>query len=144
MKTVGLLSLGCKVNTYEMEFIKNKLENNNYKILDFSDKCDIYIINTCTVTNTSDTKSNKMIRKARRENPDACIVAMGCFIESQKNNKFDDIDIVIGNKDKNKIIELLDEYFENKNQIVKLYSDFAYIVHNTINIISWVFCIVDT
>ena len=124
MKTVGLLSLGCKVNTYEMEFIKNELEKNNYKVLDFDDKCDIYIINTCTVTNTSDTKSNKMIRKARRNNPDACIVAMGCFIESQKNNKFDDIDIVIGNKDKNKIIELLDEYFENKNQIVKLYSDF--------------------
>ena len=124
MKTVGLLSLGCKVNTYEMEFIKNELEKNNYEVLDFNDKCDIYIINTCTVTNTSDTKSNKMIRKARRNNPDACIVAMGCFIESQKNNKFDDIDIVIGNKDKNKIIELLDEYFENKKRIIKLYTDF--------------------
>ena len=124
MKTVGLLSLGCKVNTYEMEYIKGELEKHNYKILDFSDKCDIYIINTCTVTNTSDTKSNKMIRKARRENPDACIVAMGCFIESSKDTKFDDIDIVIGNKDKNKIIELLDEYFDKKKTIIKLYSDF--------------------
>ena len=101
MKTVGLLSLGCKVNAYETEYIRNLLEENNYQIKDFNDKCDIYIINTCTVTNSSDSKSRKMIRKAVKENPHACIVAMGCFIESSKNNLIEGIDIVIGNKDTN-------------------------------------------
>ena len=122
MKTVGLLSLGCKVNAYETEYIRNLLEENNYQIKDFNDKCDIYIINTCTVTNSSDSKSRKMIRKAVKENPHACIVAMGCFIESSKNNLIEGIDIVIGNQDKNKILELLDEYFKNKEQIIKLYN----------------------
>lgn len=122
MKTVGLLSLGCKVNTYETEYIRNLLEENNYQIKDFNDKCDIYIINTCTVTNSSDSKSRKMIRKAIKENPHACIVAMGCFIESSKDNLIEGIDIVIGNQDKNKILELLDEYFKNKEQIIRLYN----------------------
>ena len=122
MKTVGLLSLGCKVNAYETEYIRNLLEENNYEIKDFNDKCDIYIINTCTVTNSSDSKSRKMIRKAIKENPHACIVAMGCFIESSKNNLIEGIDIVIGNQDKNKILELLDEYFKNKEQIIRLYN----------------------
>jgi len=122
MRTVSLLSLGCKVNTYETEYIRNLLEENNYQIKDFNDKCDIYIINTCTVTNSSDSKSRKMIRKAINKNPHACIVAMGCFIESSKNNLIDGIDIVIGNQDKNKILELLDEYFNNKSQIVRLYN----------------------
>ena len=122
MHTVGLLSLGCKVNTYETEYIRTLLEKNNYEIKDFDDKCDIYIINTCTVTNNSDAKSRKMIRKAIRENPQACIVAMGCFIEANSNNLIDGVDIVIGNKDKNKILELLDEYFKNKKQIVRLYN----------------------
>ena len=122
MKTVGLLSLGCKVNAYETEYIRNLLEENNYQIKDFNDKCDIYIINTCTVTNSSDSKSRKMIRKAVKENPHACIVAMGCFIESSKNNLIEGIDIVIGNQDKNKILKLLDEYFKNKEQIIRLYN----------------------
>lgn len=122
MKTVGLLSLGCKVNAYETEYIRNLLEENNYQIKDFNDKCDIYVINTCTVTNSSDSKSRKMIRKAIKENPHACIVAMGCFIESSKDNLIEGIDIVIGNQDKNKILELLDEYFKNKEQIIRLYN----------------------
>ena len=123
MKSVGILTLGCKVNTYESEYIRNILEKNGYVIKDFKDICDIYIINTCTVTNSSDSKSKKMIRQAKRNNPRACIVAMGCFIEANKDNLFEGINIVIGNKDKNKIVELLDEYYKNKNQIIRLYKD---------------------
>ena len=123
MRTVGILTLGCKVNTYESEFIISKLKENNYKIKDFTDICDVYIINTCTVTNTSDIKSKKMIRAAIKRNPDACVVAMGCFIEANKDYEIEGLDIVIGNKDKSKIIELLDEYFTKKETLKRLYQE---------------------
>ena len=122
MRSVGVLTLGCKVNTYESEYVINLLKNNNYEIRSFNDPCDVYIINTCTVTNTSDIKSKKMIRKAISNNPEACIVAMGCFIEANKDYNIEGLDIVIGNKDKNKIVELLDEYFSKKETIKRLYS----------------------
>ena len=117
----GIYTLGCKVNTYESEFVSSLLENHGYIKQDFNDINDIYIINTCTVTNNSDVKSRKIINKALSKNKDACIVAMGCFIEANKGYNKDGISIIIGNKDKSKIIELLDEYFENKNQIIKVY-----------------------
>ncbi len=123
MKTVGVLTLGCKVNTYESEYIISKLKEHNYIIKDFTDLCDVYIINTCTVTNTSDIKSKKMIRAAINRNPDACVVAMGCFIEANKDYEIPGLDIVIGNKDKSKIIELLDEYFEKKELLKRLYKE---------------------
>lgn len=123
MRTVGVLTLGCKVNTYESEYIISKLKENNYEIKDFSDICDVYIINTCTVTNTSDIKSRKMIRAAINRNHDACVVAMGCFIEANKSFEMDGLDIVLGNKDKSKIIELLDEYFTKKETIKRLYPE---------------------
>lgn len=118
---VGIYTLGCKVNTYESEYVINELKKHNYEISDFDDICDIYIINTCTVTNTSDIKSKKIIRRARQKNKDACIVAMGCFIQANLHLKLEDVDIVIGNKDKSRIIELLDEYFTKKSQIIKTY-----------------------
>ena len=123
MRSVGIYTLGCKVNTYESEYIMGILKDNGYIIKDFDDICDVYIINTCTVTNSSDSKSGKIIRQAIRRNNDACIVAMGCFIESHKDDLIDGIDIVIGNKDKVKIIELLDRYFNNKEKIIDLYND---------------------
>lgn len=123
MRTVGILTLGCKVNTYESEYIISKLKENNYEIKDFTDICDVYIINTCTVTNTSDIKSKKMIRAAINRNPEACVVAMGCFIEANKDYQIEGLDIIIGNKDKSKIIELLDEYFEKKETLKRLYND---------------------
>lgn len=119
----GILTLGCKVNMYESEFVANLLKNNGFEICDFHDVCDVYIINTCTVTNTSDIKSRKMIRQAIRNNPDACVVAMGCFIEANKNYQIPGLDIVIGNKDKSKIVELIHQYFEKKNIIKDLYSN---------------------
>ena len=122
MRSVGVLTLGCKVNTYESEYVIDLLKNNNYEIRSFNDPCDVYIINTCTVTNTSDIKSKKMIRKAISNNPEACIVAMGCFIEANKDYNIEGLEIVMGNKDKNKIVELLDEYFSKKEVIKRLYS----------------------
>lgn len=123
MRSVGVLSLGCKVNTYESEFVINELKNNGYEIKKFNEICDVYIINTCTVTNTSDIKSRKMIRNAIKRNPDACVVAMGCFIEANKDLEIPGLDIIIGNKDKSKIVSILNEWFLKKNIIKKLYSE---------------------
>ncbi len=110
---VGIQTLGCKVNLYESEYIINLLKNHDFEIGEFKDFCDIYIINTCTVTNASDAKSRKMIRAARKKNPDALIVAIGCFV--QKNTDLpDEIDIAIGSSDKTKIIDLIKEYQLNK------------------------------
>lgn len=121
MKTVGIYTLGCKVNTYESEYVINELKKAGYEIKDFEDICDVYIINTCTVTNNSDSKSKKIIRQAIRKNSNACIVAMGCFIASHKDYKEEGLDIVLANKDKSKIVELLDQYFKEKKQIIDLY-----------------------
>ena len=117
MRSVGVLSLGCKVNTYESEYVINELKKAGYIIKDFDDICDVYIINTCTVTNNSDSKSKKMIRQAIRRNPNACVVAMGCFIAANQDIKIDGLDIILGNKDKSKIVELLDEYCKNKEEM---------------------------
>ena len=118
---VGICSLGCKVNIYESEFVTNILKNHGYTIVDFDDKADIYIINTCSVTNESDKKSRKMINRAKKNNENAIIVVMGCY--SQVNAEDIDADIVLGNKDKSKIVELIEEYQktrENKKIIYDL------------------------
>ena len=96
---VGIYTLGCKVNTYESEYITKCLLENGYEISNFDDICDIYVINTCTVTNTSDIKSRKIIRQAKRRNPNACVIAMGCFVQKSEE-LIDEIDIALGNKDK--------------------------------------------
>lgn len=113
---VGIYTLGCKVNTYESEYVTKCLTEAGYEICDFDDICDIYVVNTCTVTNTSDIKSRKIIRQAKRRNPNACVVAMGCFIQ-KSSTLIDEIDIAIGNKDKNKIVALIEEFFKNKEKI---------------------------
>ena len=109
---VGICSLGCKVNIYESEFVTNILKENGYTIVDFEDKADIYIINTCSVTNESDKKSRKMINRAKKNNKDAIVIVMGCY--SQVNADSIDADIVLGNKDKSKIIEIIEEYKKTK------------------------------
>lgn len=123
MRSVGVLSLGCKVNTYESEFVISKLKEAGYEIKDFDEVCDVYIINTCTVTNNSDAKSKKMIRAAIKRNSQACVVAMGCFIAANPDVTIDGLDIIIGNKDKAKIVEILDEYFERKETINRMYKN---------------------
>lgn len=112
---VGIYTLGCKVNTYESEYIASLFRNRGYTISSFDDICDVYIINTCTVTNNSDKKDKKIINHLREK--DACVVVCGCFVESHKDYNFDGIDIVIGNHNKSNIVDLVEEYFINKKQI---------------------------
>ena len=116
---VAVYTLGCKVNIYESEYIISLLKKNNYEIVDFDTKADIYIINTCSVTNESDRKDRKIINEAKKKNSDAIIVVMGCY--SQVNPDLIDADIIIGNKDKSKIIDLIEDYIKAKKQIKKIY-----------------------
>ncbi len=120
---VGIYTLGCKVNTYESEYVASLFKKKDYIISDFDDICDIYIINTCSVTNQSDSKSRKIINQAIRRNPNACVVAMGCYTQANKDIQIDGVDILIGNKDKSKIVELVEKYLFTKNKIVNLYED---------------------
>lgn len=114
---VGLCNLGCKVNTYEMEYIASLFKERGYEICDFNDFCDVYVVNTCTVTNNSDVKSRKMINHPKKINKNSCLVVCGCFIESAKDYKNDDIDIVLGNYNKSKVVDLVEEFFRNKEKI---------------------------
>lgn len=117
--TVAVYTLGCKVNLYESELIISLLKENNYTLVDFNGKADIYIINTCSVTNESDRKDRKIINEARRKNKEAIIVVTGCY--SQINPETINADIILGNKDKSKIIDLLEDYIKNKKQIKQIY-----------------------
>ena len=120
--TFAIATLGCKVNTYESNAMSELLKNKGYKEVDFNEVADIYIINTCTVTNTADNKSKKIIRQAINRNKDAIIVAVGCLVQNEKDivNKIDGIDIVIGNKNKTKIVDYIDEYINNNRPIVEV------------------------
>ena len=112
---VGIYTLGCKVNTYESEYIASLFKNRGYTITSFDEDCEVYVINTCTVTNNSDKKDKKIINHVRNKN--ACVVVCGCFVESHKDYNFDGIDIVIGNHNKSNIVDLVEDYFINKKQI---------------------------
>lgn len=120
---VAVYTLGCKVNTYESEYVIKEFLKRGYTLTDFSDpNADVYLINTCTVTNTSDQKSRKMIRQARAKNKDAIVVAMGCFTQIRNNDNqiMDFVDVVIGNKDKSKVVDLTEDYIKNKQKIAKI------------------------
>jgi len=119
---VKAVTLGCKVNTYESEFILSKFIEKGYEVT--SDKSDIYIINTCSVTNTSDSKSRKVINKIIRENKNSIIVVMGCMIEAHKEYENDGVSIIIGNKDKSRVVELVEEYIKTNKKKKLLYNDF--------------------
>ncbi len=121
MKTFYIKTLGCKVNSYESEYIRNLLLNNNYEEVDSN--ADICIINTCTVTNTADNKSKQVINNIKKNNPHGIVIAMGCFCQFRESEITDLInaDIIIGNKDKSKILEYISEYEKNGKQIVKFY-----------------------
>lgn len=120
--TFKIITLGCKVNLYESEIMQEKLLNNGF-ILANDEHSDIIIINTCSVTNVADNKSKKLIRSARRDNKNAIIIACGCMTQNKQEEIKDlGIDILIGNKDKSKIVELLREYLNNKKPIIRFYN----------------------
>lgn len=114
-------TLGCKVNAYESELIRENLINNGYEMSSQED-ADVIIINTCTVTNQADSKSRKLIRHARRVNNHAILIVVGCMVEYHKNDLTSiDADIIIGNKDKSKIVNLINDFLEKRQNIIKLY-----------------------
>ena len=115
-------TLGCKVNSYETEVNIEIFKNHGYEIVHFDEKADVYVINTCSVTNTSDQKSRKIIREATKKNKDAIVVVMGCYSQVKYNEAKDipGVSIVIGNNNKSEIIDLVEEYKKNKKQIVKI------------------------
>lgn len=119
----AIYTLGCKVNAYESEYIINQLISKGYEIVPFNTLADIYIINTCTVTNISDSKSMKAINKAINKKNNAIIVVIGCLVQSKFNSLKEnrDIDILIGNKDKSKIVDYIEEYIKTKEKKHKIY-----------------------
>lgn len=112
MKKCALHNLGCKVNSYETQAMQQLMEEAGYEIIPFGElPADVFIINTCSVTNIADRKSRQMIHKARALNPESVIVACGCYVESSGEMRDGDIDIVIGNNEKSRLIGILDSYF---------------------------------
>ena len=116
MKKAALHNLGCKVNAYETEAMQELLEQNGYEIVPFKDDADVYIINTCTVTNMADRKSRQMLHRAKKMNPNAIIVATGCYVQTQEGSVDESIDIIIGNNRKKDLVEILDAYEEQRNK----------------------------
>ena len=116
MKTVAFHTLGCKVNTYETEAMQQLMESAGYKCVEFGERADVYIVNTCSVTNIADRKSRQMLHRARKMNEDAIVVAAGCYVESAKDKIDEDlsIDIIVGNNNKNDIVNIIDEYLQDK------------------------------
>lgn len=117
MKNVALHNLGCKVNSYEIEVMQQKLSEKGYSIVPFAPGADIYIINTCTVTNIADRKSRQMLHKAKKMNPDAVVVAVGCYVQTGRDKvEMDEcIDLAIGNNKKKDIVEILEAFLKERN-----------------------------
>ncbi|MDO4313341.1 MAG: tRNA (N(6)-L-threonylcarbamoyladenosine(37)-C(2))-methylthiotransferase MtaB [Eubacteriales bacterium] len=114
MRKAALHNLGCKVNAYETEAMQEMLEKNGYEIVPFAEEADVYVINTCTVTNMADRKSRQMLHRARKMNPDAVVVAAGCYVQARGAEADDCIDIIIGNNRKKDIVTILDNYFRER------------------------------
>lgn len=121
-KKVALHNLGCKVNAYEVEAMQQLLEKAGYEIVPFEEGADIYLINTCTVTNIADRKSRQMLHKAKKMNPDAIVVATGCYVQTdtQKLEADSAVDLILGNNQKKQIVEALEEYEKEHAKKVKV------------------------
>lgn len=116
MRTAALHNLGCKVNAYETEAMQQILEDAGYQIVDFGDKADVYVINTCSVTNVADKKSRQMLHRAKAKNPEAVVVAAGCYVQAAAERLEEDagVDLIIGNNKKKDLAVILENYFEQK------------------------------
>lgn len=119
MRKAALHNLGCKVNSYETEAMTQLLEKSGYEIVDFTEKADVYIVNTCSVTNMADRKSRQMLHKAKSKNPESVVVATGCYVQTATEKIKEDlsIDIIVGNNKKKDIVEILDTFFEKEENI---------------------------
>ena len=116
MKKVAYHNLGCKVNSYELDVMKQLLEAKGYETVPFDQKADLYVVNTCTVTNIADRKSRQMLHRARKLNPEALVIAVGCYVETDTDRVLSDsaIDLAIGNNKKGQIAEILERFLEGK------------------------------
>ena len=117
-KTAAFLTLGCKVNSYETEAIRGMFEAAGYETVDFKEVADVYVVNTCTVTNIADRKSRQMLHQARKRNSDAVIVAVGCYVQAKEEELLHDssVDLVIGNNRKSEIVNLVEHYLSEKDK----------------------------
>lgn len=118
MRKAALHNLGCKVNSYETEAMQQLLEDAGYEIVPFSEAADVYIINTCSVTNIADRKSRQMLHRAKKQNPDAVVVAAGCYVQAAAEELKKDaaVDIIIGNNKKTELVAILEAYFAGQEQ----------------------------
>ena len=116
MKKAALHNLGCKVNAYETEAMQQLLEQAGYEIVPFTEQADVYVINTCSVTNMADRKSRQMLHKAKKENPDSIVVAAGCYVQTSSEEAARDlsVDIIIGNDKKHELVELIENCMNQK------------------------------
>lgn len=118
MKKVAFHNLGCKVNSYEMDGMMQNFQNAGYEIVDFAQKADIYIVNTCTVTNIADRKSRQMLHRAKAQNEDAIVVATGCYAQTDTAGAMQDeaIDLIVGNNEKVNILKYVEEYLKRRGE----------------------------
>ncbi len=121
-RTVAFYTLGCKVNQYETNAMEQQFIQNNYKIVENTEKADIYVINTCTVTNMADRKSRQMLRRVKEINQSAVIVVCGCYAQVAKTEleQIPEVDIILGINEKNKIVQIVEEYLANKDNIIEV------------------------
>ena len=120
MRKAALHNLGCKVNSYETEAMQKMLEDEGYEIVSFSEWADVYVINTCSVTNMADRKSRQMLHRAKKQNPDSIVIAAGCYVQTKEAEASMDeaIDIIIGNNKKHELIAKIEEFLAIKKQTI--------------------------
>ena len=121
-KKAALHNLGCKVNAYETEAMQQILENAGYEIVPFTEKADVYVINTCSVTNMADRKSRQMLHKAKKNNPDAIVIGAGCYVQTKEAEALldDTIDIIIGNNRKSELLSMIEAYEREHKKVESL------------------------
>lgn len=118
MRKVAFCTLGCKVNQYETDAMNELFTARGYETVDFNDSADVYIVNTCTVTNIADRKSRQMLHRAKKKNPDSVVAAVGCYVQAAGEKLLEDgqVDLIVGNNQKNKIVDIVEEYFMKSRQ----------------------------
>ena len=133
MRKAALHNLGCKVNSYETEAMTQLLKKAGYELVSFQDQADVYIINTCSVTNMADRKSRQMLHKAKKQNPNAVVVATGCYVQTATEKVAQDlsIDLVVGNNRKKDIVEILNEYYAEKEAGEQVKEEYVIDINHT-------------